>query len=709
MALRKRTLVICIFAFALTALSCLVIIKTRLDLRPTAESLQTILQDARKLQVLDRHGAPLNVTFQNSWNAHDYIPLHEVPKFLKTSFIVSEDKRFFTHAGVDWRARLHALWINLKRLKIVRGASTITEQAVRMLNPRPRTFWSRWLEGWEAGRMEQAFSKEDIFEFYLNQVPYAANRRGVAQAARYYFGRDLNTLTHKEMLALTVLVRAPSALTLYGNPQGLEPVIARLSKQLVSKKILSDAQARQIYREKIYLEKPLLPIRAPHFARRVLTSEPHHLTDNHFRVRTTLDGELQKKVQALLNHRLKNLQSRKNVHNGAVLVTDHTTGEILAWVVGGSQGTDTPGISFDSVATLRQPGSALKPFLYALALDSGWTADKMIDDTPFSTQVGFGMHRYRNYSRLFYGPVTLREALGNSLNIPAIRTTRYVGSDRYLSSLRRLGFAGLDQRSDYYGDGLALGNGEVTLLELTQAYTTLARQGEFRKLSMLMDDSSDRLPRRVFSSRASSTIADILSDPSARQLEFGGTGVLNFPVQTAVKTGTSSDYRDAWAVAFNYRYTVGSWMGNLDRTPTNGLTGASGPALLLRGIFAELNKGHITRPLRLSPEQKKDPSPSYKVQAGQTMTAVRIIQPTDGLHLAMDPRIPDDKEAFEFLVAGLNKGDSIKWIIDSVPVGGNPDGKYLWSLKKGAHQVRATVMRDKNPVYETSDVAFLVK
>lgn len=707
-------------------------VKTRNDLLPIADSLQTVLHDVRKLQVLDRRGVPLNVTYQNRWNVYDYVPLYEIPGFIKKSFIISEDKRFYHHEGPDWTARIHAAWENLVAFKVVRGASTITEQVARMLHPRPRTFWSRWLEGWEAGRLERRYNKEEIFEFYLNQVPYAGNRRGVAQAARYYFDRDLETLTRKEMLALVVLVRAPSAMNLYRGPEKLDPVIGRLAKTLADLKILGEDEPAKILREKIQLEKPSLFIHAPHFARKVLDRGQSGIYKNRNSIRTTLDGELQKKTQALLDRRLEDLAWR-NVHNGAALVVDHTTGEILAWAVGNVLDEKTPGGFIDAVTAPRQPGSTLKPFLYALALESGWTAAKKIEDAPFAAPVGSGLHQFKNYSHLYYGPVTVREALGNSLNIPALKAARFVGSESFLNCLRRLGFDSLARHPDYYGDGLALGNGEVTLLELTQAYTVLARLGSFRKLRPLMDDPSENYSRSVFSPATSSLVADILSDPEARRLEFGGGGVLNFPVQTAVKTGTSNDYRDAWAVGFNHRYTVGIWMGNLDGTPTSGLTGSTGPGMALRGIFAELNKNATTRPLNLSAnliredvcvESESNPakkscrnntewfvkqSESEEEHAGSVTKPIRLIQPTEGLHLAMDPRIPDDLEAFEFRIEGLRDEDRVEWAVDKVVMEKNGGGKYLWSLEKGEHTVRATVTREEKPFYEIGERQFLVK
>ena len=189
----------------------------------------------QRVQVLDRYGTALNTTYINRWNIHQQAGLHEVPATLIAAMVLAEDKRFYQHRGQDWRARLQALAQNLRAGRVVRGASTITEQVVRLLHPRPRTFWSRWLEGWEARRLEQVLGKEDILAFYLNQVPYAARRRGVVQAARYYFDRDLDTLSHHEMLALAVLVRAPSRLDLAsGDSQALRAAIGRLAGRMVA-------------------------------------------------------------------------------------------------------------------------------------------------------------------------------------------------------------------------------------------------------------------------------------------------------------------------------------------------------------------------------------------------------------------------------------------------------------------------------------------
>ncbi|MGR9072049.1 MAG: transglycosylase domain-containing protein [Gammaproteobacteria bacterium] len=694
---------------------------TEFAMRPLPASLEEALAGADRVQLLDRNETPLSVTYRNRWNVHDRVALHETPPFLIDAFIRSEDKRFYRHDGIDWRARLHALYQNVVNLKTVRGASTLGEQVVKMLHPRPRTLWSRWLEGWEARRLEASAGKPEILQFYLNQVPYAANRRGVKQAARYYFDRDLDTLSRKEMLALAVLVRAPSRLDIRNGGGALERAIHRLGSELLTQEDLA-----VVVNERFELKEPEIEIEASHFIRHVFGSD----FPSGNRLVTTLDGGLQTEFQGLLDQRLKALAGH-HVDNAALLAADHQTGEILAWVVAGAGRGGIPGSMIDAVTAPRQPGSSLKPFLYAMALDKGWTAATKIDDSPLSEAVGYGLHQYQNYSRVFYGPVSLREALGNSLNIPALRAVQFVGAQAYLGKLAELGFDGLREHPDVYGDGLALGNAEVTLLQLVQAYSALANRGAFRQLHYVKGKAVPARP--VFSAQAASLIGNILSDPNARRLEFGAGSVLNLPVQTAVKTGTSSDYRDSWAVGYNDRYAAGVWMGNLDNDSTDGVTGSTGPGLVLRSVFARLNRNRETQPLYLSPQLVKKRvcrESGIPVEIGgpcretveeyffagryvdgphRTHPPVRIRQPAPGLHLAVDPRLPMEQQAFEFIVQGAGSLDAVEWFVDRRSVAETQGGSYLWRLRRGRHSAYAVVTRGGDAPLRTETVDFRVK
>ncbi len=673
-------------------------------------SLHEVGADGGRFQVLDRSGKPLSISYQNRFNTADVLALHDMPELLRQAVVTSEDRKFFAHHGVDWDARLSAIWQNLHAGKKVRGASTITEQVVRIAHPRPRNLWSRWVEGFEAMLLEVHASKGEILEFYLNQVPYAANRRGVAQAAHYYFNRDLDTLTRKEMLALAILPRAPSALDLYRNPEAIASSIDRLATAMEARHEITPDQHRQIFSEAISLEPAAPELATAHFVNYIRETVPYRLSD-HGVLRTTIDGGLQRRVQGMLDERIKGLM-RKQVRNGAVLVVDHTTGEILAWAVAGASDTATPGQTIDTVRTPRQPGSALKPFLYTLALDSGWSPATVLYDAPMAEAIGSGLHDFHNYSHTFYGKISLREALGNSLNIPALETIGFVTPARYLDTLHALGFESLTQPVQFYKEGLALGTGEVTLFEMVQAYSTLANRGLHRPLTPLLETPYTRQAKRIYTPEATSLIANILSDPYARRREFGAGSVLNLPVQTAVKTGTSTDYRDAWVLGFDSHYTVGVWLGNLDQTPMDGVTGSTGPALVLRGVFAALADHTTARSLYLSPRLHAQeictiggtgtandtcfPRTEYFIPGTEPKDApphepasgIALVRPTEGLQIAYDPRIPANVQAFEFVADGAS-GSTAEWILDGKKIGESTTGRLLWPVIRGHHTLLA--------------------
>lgn len=721
----------------------LIIGKTAYDIKIPNLSLRGAAEDSQRFQVLDRNGIPLGISYMTSFNTSNIVPLYETPELLRNAFITSEDQHFFSHNGVDWRARLAALWQNIHAGKKIRGASTITEQVVRIINPRPRNLWSRWLEGFEAILLESRASKGKILNFYLNQIPYAANRRGIAQAARYYFNRDLDTLTHKEMLALAVLPRAPSAFDLYKNPQKIEASIGRLARNMADRGELTTQEQEQIIAEKFLLEPPSAQASATHFINYIRETIPYSLSENGVLL-STMDAELQNKAQSLLDERIKSLK-RKQVHNGAVLVVDYTSGEILVWAVAGAGDeqlrSETPASEIDAVRSPRQAGSSMKPFLYALALDSGWSPATMLDDAPMSEAIGSGIHYFHNYGRIFYGKISLREALGNSLNIPALETIGFVTPARYLETLHLLGFMSLSKPVEFYKEGLALGNGEVTLFEMVQAYSALANRGIFRPITPLAQPPFARAEKRVYSQEATSIIANILSDSFARRREFGAGSILNLPVQTAVKTGTSTDYHDAWVMGFNSRYMVGVWMGNLDQTPMDGVTGSTGPALVLRGIFYYLAEHEKASPLYLSPrlvqkevcsnyeqptEKKEEisncfPHTEYFIAGTESNNlsanekpearkqGINLVRPTEGLQIAYDPRIPAYAQAFEFVADGITNGSRVEWFLNGKLVGRAQNSRLLWPVTRGQYTLAVKEFGNAENLISSDLVHFSVK
>lgn len=687
-----------------------------------------------KPTVLARDGTRLSVSLENAWNTTDRLPLEAIPDFLTRAFVESEDQHFYQHHGVDWNARWAAAWEDLRHGAAIRGASTITEQVVRMLHPRPRTVWSRWLEGFEAQRLESQASKQQILTFYLNQIPYAYRRRGVVQAAHFYFNRDLETLTRQEMLALVVLVRSPNGMDLRHNVVRANRAIGQLADRLIVSDLLP-VNAREVIRTTpLELDNDSLPLDAGYFVTHVLHHSDGAAAAAAGTVATTLDPFIQSATQQILDTALTSLAKRK-VHDGGVLVIDHSRNEILAWVVGHARTQDAGADSvmgYDTVTTPRQPGSTMKPLLYATALEKGWTAATLINDSELSEAVGGGQHTFHNYSHIHYGPIRLREALGNSLNIPAVRTLKYVGTAPFLERLHELDITSLQQHPDFYGDGLALGNGEVTLYEMAQAYTVLARHGSFTPLTATPRESSVQSSRQVFTPEASSLIANILSDPDARSLEFGAG--LQFPVETAIKTGTSSDYRDAWAIGFDYAHTVAVWMGNLNDVPMDGVTGSVGPAMVLRSVFAQLNRNQDTRGLWLSPKLvaadicRKDGQPAdghcqsvpewfmpgtaprADTVARTQVVDYRVLEPTPGLQLARDPRIPQELQAFTMSVAPVPALREVTWYVDGSEVSKTAKGKYTWPLARGTHEMYA-VIRSSGPgdPHTTEKVRFYVR
>lgn len=702
--------------------------------------------DLPKLQALDRLGRPLSFTFASDWNVSDQRALHQVPASLQRAFVEAEDTRFYSHSGVDWLARGHAILQNSKAGRIVRGASTISEQVVRMLHPRRRTVWSRLIEGVEAWELERKFSKVAILEFYLNQVPFAGRRRGVVQAARHYFNRDLETLSEEERLMLAVLVRSPDRLDLYRDQNAARAGAVRLAAKMEFSGALSGEERASLDFSRPSTERPSLSVRADHFVRFVHAQRKGAAADG--RVVTTVDASLQKKVQELLEARIADLAA-SNVTDGAVLVVENRSGEVLAWVNAGELGSAL-GSHFDGVLTPRQPGSTLKPFLYAQALERGWTAATIVDDSPLVEGVGSGLHNFRNYSRVYYGELPVREALGNSLNVPAVKTVQFVGKEDFLRFLRGAGFESLSKPASFYGEGLALGNGEVTLYELVRAYAALANRGVLRDLKVMRDEAqrSALHASRIVSPEVASIIGNILSDPRARRREFGAGGLLRFPVQTAVKTGTSTDYRDAWAVGFSDGYTVGVWLGNMNRASMREISGARGPALVLRSVFAELERGqegsplwlsselehrsvclltgHLagaacpktdevfvagTEPTRACPGLHAEPMHAEEALVESGDKPVRISMPTPGLNIARDPRIPDSSEAFPLEIESALPVREVCWIVDDAEVARRPgtNTRYLWPLKAGRHHVIAKVQTPTGETIDTNPIAFWVK
>lgn len=696
---------------------------TYLAIKPFPSRFSELYDDQIKHHYYDRYGVALNSTYANEYNSVDRLSLHKVPSLFIKALLLSEDSNFYEHHGVDWIARFSALYQNIKEMKWVRGASTLSEQVVRIIHPRKRTLFSKWVEGFESSALEEHYSKSDILEFYINQVPFGAQRRGLKQAAHYYFGRDVETLNSKEILALVVLIRSPYWYNPFTHQSRLDKKVLNLALRLKKNNKISNTRLQQIRETPLVVGKEKPHINAQHFLQYV---SKHLSTTADSSIYTTLDAYYQESIQKILDTKLEALKSR-NVHNGAVLVIDHETNEVRSWVVGYAGKKDKKSNSYDPIQVLRQPGSTLKPFLYANALERGWEASTLIEDAPLREGVGIGSHTYHNYSNLYYGWISVREALANSLNIPAIKTIQFVGTENFLDFLKRFGVKSLDKHPSYYGDGIALGNSEVTLLELTQAYATLARMGSYKVLSVIENRYKIHSNTNVLDARIASLISDILSDPVARSKEFGWNSILNLSNQTAVKTGTSSDYRDAWVFGYDDKYTIGIWVGNLDYESMKKVTGSVGPAPILKTVFALLNKKRESRALYLSPYLNKKRSCIKSIDADECsyrdeyylwetnatlgqkqIQDFHVIEPSKNLIMAKDPRIPDAVEVYVFKVSYMIRYEYFEWYLNDKLIATTKDPEFDWHIERGDFILKVKAFR-KEEIAVSEAISFYVQ
>jgi len=579
----------------------------------------------RSLELTDRNGLLLREVLDDGDRFTRPIGIGELPRHLLLATLAAEDKRFYHHHGVDPLAIVRAMCSAARHGRIKSGGSTITQQLVKITenNHRRRTPGLKLVETIAAIKLDALWPKDRILEAYLNRLDYGNLRIGCAAAARFYFDKHISDLSIAEAAQLAALPRSPGRL----NPLR-DPSAAREAQQLVLTRMLQNGWVTQ--RQYIHaLAEPINPasrrsvFRTPHFADYALGLA----RDRTGQVATTIDLGLNRFVEEKLRSRLAALEN-KRASNGAAVVIDNRTAELLALV--GSENYFRPGIGQVNAATARRsPGSALKPFTYLLAIQNGLTPASVLADIPSEFPTPTGSFRPVNYDQSFRGPVRLRSALANSLNVPAVRLLADMGGPSPLvSALKTCGLTTLDNAPDHYGLGLTIGNAEVRLLELANAYACLSRLGIYRPIRIFLNapgraEEGSLEGRRVFDAAATWLLADILNDDFARSPSFGPRSSLAIGFPVACKTGTSSDFRDNWAMGFTPEFTVGVWIGNFDGTPMQGISGASGSAPLLRDIFRHLRQTRGTTWY---------PKPAHIAQCRiHPITGKRLPNSTDGI------------------------------------------------------------------------------
>jgi penicillin-binding protein 1C len=644
--------------------------------------------------LVDRHGEVLQeVRLDPSIRRLAWIPLAQVSPALVEAVIHAEDRRFYAHGGIDVRALVAAAgaWIRGGR---TRGASTLTMQLAtlfdrdRLARTHPRSVIKKLRQLRFALALESSWSKPEILEAYLNLVDFRGELKGVGAASALLYGKAPHGLDAAQAVVLASLLPSPNAAVeaVRARARALAAAIPGASDGLDH--ALAEALAKPRDRDaRIAL--------APHAALRLRS----RFAGGRF-VGSTLDAAVQRVAVDALRRQLLAIQER-HASDGAALVVDNASGDILAYV--GSSGSLSSARHVDGIRSPRQAGSALKPFLYGLAFDERLLSPaSLLEDEPLEVPAVNGVYRPENYDERFHGLVSVRNALGASLNVPAVRTVLVVGVDRFAAELRDLGFARIVEDGEFYGPALALGSVEVTLWEMVAAYRAIAAGGMWSPIR-LVPDGSAAPSRRVLSPAAAFLVTSILADRDARTATFGLESPLGTPFWSAVKTGTSKDMRDNWCIGFSRRYTVGVWVGNFSGEPMRDVTGVSGAAPAWLEILSALETdgsgeaggppvvaGVVSRAVRfprdVEPSRREwflDGTEPSRESPWKTARRARIVAPAAGSVLAEDPDIPPARQRVAFESLGAR---GAFWRLDGRELG-TVDGPLLWQPRPGRHQL----------------------
>ena len=700
-----------------------------------------------------------------------WVGLSDVSPALRTALVLSEDKRFYEHSGVDWRAVTSAAWANLWNTK-TRGASTISMQLAGLLEEDLRAAAGGRSVGQKINQtlstqvLEARWRKDEILEAYLNLVPFRGELVGIDALSRTLFGKAANGLDEREAAITAALVRGPNAKAAQVASRACG--VLRLMQTKADCEALDLLVAGALQRKAFDASEGI----APHLARRLVainTPSPQpspaavgsggtrtnqttsELLPRPLRaesrgaasansIQSTLRAPLQRFAVQTLQQHLRELRGR-HVEDGAVLVLNNATGEVLAWV--GSSNELSKASEVDGVTALRQPGSTLKPFLYAQAIaEHRLTAASLLEDSSTQIPTASGLYIPQNYDRQFKGYISSRTALGASLNVPAVRTLVMVSPDAFAKQLRAAGLP-LKEGGDYYGYSLALGSSEVSLLNLTNAYRTLANGGRFSSVqfgkpsplpspngrgsltapydSLSARDRAEVSVGSAIDPRAAFIVGDILADPLARARAFGTDSVLATRFWTAVKTGTSKDMRDNWAIGYSQRYTVGVWVGNASGAPMWDVSGTSGAAPIWAAVMNHLHRTEPSRApapptgvvqsrvdfngLEASRSEwfiKGTEQAQFAMVSGAARTrsnwatgqnkpektgfdaagSAKITAPTSGTIIALDPDIPPNRQRVTFQADGQN----LRWQINGKPFARGAQAQ--WMPWPGRHAVQ---------------------
>ncbi len=551
-------------------------------------------QSVHSLRVFDRNGILLREFLNDEEGRGQWKPLNQIAPELINATIAVEDHRYWHHPGIDPLSIVRAVYENIKAGGMKVGGSTITQQVIRNIYHRPRTLLNKAEEAWQALRLERMMTKREILEQYLNRAPYGNQLTGIEAASQYYFQKPAVDLSLAEAAFLAGLPNAPTSLNPYQNFAATLQRQKIVLRRLLDQNLVSRGQFDRAVVQPVQLTPPEVNFRAPHAVQ--MAEAQFHDRPDVASIALTIDYPLQLNIQWAVKSHLAQLR-QKNVNNAAVVVIENRTGEIRALLGSASFFDEKIEGQVNGATALRQPGSSVKPFMYVRALEGSFTPATVLPDLPTHIPDDRGDYIPENYDKRYHGPVRLRTALACSYNVPAVRTIQTVGIGTLYQSMQLVGITSLTQPVQYYGYGLTLGNAEVSLLELTNAYRTFANLGVWNpsrliKSALSIEGHNEILsedlrehenPRQVYDERAAYLITDILKDYVARRPAFGNA--FHFPFECAVKTGTTKDYRDNWTLGYTTDYTVGVWAGNFDASPMHGVSGVTGAGQIFYDVM----------------------------------------------------------------------------------------------------------------------------
>ena len=681
------------FALALLILTTIAHLATK---PPAMPAFATVRADWRPSEawLYDRTGQLLDserVDFERRRLA--WVPLSDISPAVRSAVVQSEDRRFWSHGGVDWLAVASAARARLTMGRTgdrSRGASTLAMQLAAFLDPslaQPgKRDWRTKIRQMRAGQALAAnWSHEQMLEAYFNLLPLRGEAQGIGAGAQSLFGKKPAQMNRTDAALFAGLLPNPAA-----DADALGRRACRVA-QAKDCTAIRAAAATLVSGEHAARFDPGL---APHLAVRLLDKPGKRVT-------TTIDRRIQTAAIVALRRQLSGLGANR-VRDGAVVVLDNATGEVLAYV--GGVGLGSTAAQVDGANAMRQAGSTLKPHLYAQVIEHGWlTAASILDDSPVQLDTASGLYVPKNYDRSFKGPVSVRHALAASLNVPAVRTLIIDDVQQFRDRLWALGYHGLVEDGEYYGFSLALGSAEVSLIEQANAFRTLANLGNWSPLHFVDVRNDREVSRQIVNPAAAFIVGNILADATARADAFGADSALRLPFWAAAKTGTSKGMRDNWCVGFTDRFTVAVWVGNLEGDSMRAVSGTSGAAPVWRDVMMALHAGNPGKPPKMPrgvemrqvslPGTREPPRREYflagtaqteMAAAPQAARRPRITSPVSGSVYALDPDIPLDRQRLAVTVSGAVAG--YRLILDKKPLGDADAGQQILP-RPGSHML----------------------